>query len=561
MPVLDRIFATDGDVSTFRDPAEWLFESMGAFRSASGIRVTPQKALSLSAYLACQRVISEDTAKLPLIVYRRLDRGKERAPEHPAYPIVHDQPNPDMSSMAFRETLTHHAMGWGNGYAEIQRVGAGGVHAMWPIHPSRVEMVRNQDGAWVYRVWSDDGGYYVLEPDRMFHIHGMGFDGRTGYSIARMAAESLGVAIATQQFGGRFFSNGLNIGGVYQTDKKLSDTGYQRLRKSMEDVHAGVDNAHKAMILEEGLKFAKTTIPPDEAQWLETRQFQVEDICRWHRVSPHKVQHLLRSTFNNIEHLGLEHVTDTLMPWEVRWEQEIQRKIIRDPNYFAEHLNDALLRGDTMSRYQAHNLSITGGWGTRNEARIKENMNPLPGLDEPLEPVAIAKAPESKSDDQKPESDEPPAKPAKKRKDEEDAEAATIELRRKAFARVFADAAQRLLNKEQNAVARAEKKHGHNTPAMAEWAREFLQEHGTECYNAMLPLASAFIENETAQPLLASTAKAMTMKLMLWANDHLGESAAIIEQHGASHESWKVTRAPQIATALIERLSKCQATN
>lgn len=556
MPVLDRIFAADGAQSGIRDPAEWMYESMGARAAASGVRVTHNRALTLSAYFACQRVISEDEGKLPLIVYRRLDRGKERAQDHWSYTLLHDRANPMMSSQAFRETLTHHALGWGNGIAEIIRTAGGQAAEMWPLHPSRIELKRLGDGTWIYRVWSDREGYWNLRQDQVFHLHGFGFDGMTGYSIAQVARESLGNAIATQEFGGRFFANGANAGYVYQTDKQLTDKAYSRLRESLGEVHQGVENAHKTMILEEGLKFAKTVIPPNDAQWLESKQFNVEEICRWHRVAPHKIQHLLRATFSNIEHQSLEHVADALMPWQVRWEQEIQFKIIRDPLYFAEHLNDALLRGDTLSRYQAHNLGILGGWKVRNEARIAENLNPIDGLDEPLEPVAIAQAPEAKQEEGDKPSDEPPAKPRRKSKEDEEADAATVELRRKAFARIFADAAQRLLNKEHNAVSRAEKKHGVGTQAMSEWARDFLYEHGTECFNTMLPLASAFIENDTARPLLASTDKALKVHLTLWANDHIGQSAEIIEQHGASHGSWKQTRAPQIATALIERLTQ-----
>lgn len=545
MPVLDRIFAADGAQSGIRDPAELLYESMGARAAASGVRVTHNRAMTLSAYFACQRVISEDEGKLPLIVYRRLDRGKERAQDHWSYTLLHDRANPMMSSQAFRETLTHHALGWGNGIAEIVRTAGGQAAEMWPLHPSRIELKRLGDGTWIYRVWSDREGYRNLRQDQVFHLHGFGFDGMTGYSIAQVARESLGNAIATQEFGGRFFANGANAGYVYQTDKQLTDKAYSRLRESLGEVHQGVENAHKTMILEEGLKFAKTVIPPNDAQWLESKQFNVEEICRWHRVAPHKIQHLLRATFSNIEHQSLEHVADALMPWQVRWEQEIQFKIIRDPLYFAEHLNDALLRGDTLSRYQAHQSGITAGWKTRNEARAAENMNPLPGLDEPLEPVAIAQAPEAKQEEGDKPSDEPPAKPRRKSKEDEEADAATVELRRKAFARIFADAAQRLWNKEHNAATRAAKKHGEDTPAMREWLADFNAEHAGDVIAAMTPLAEAFIENETGKPLTKDAADWIAVQISEHASDPVVDS-------------WKQTRAPQIATALIERLSQWQ---
>ena len=375
-------------LSDLRHPTAWLTNwALGGVTQA-GIRVNPQSAMGLSTYYACIRAISEDVGKLPLLTYQRLEpRGKKRLPDHWAYPLLHDAPNADMTAMTFREVLTHHALGWGNGYAEIVRRGDGIPGALYPIHPSRVHLQRDAQGRLVYDVYGNDGIYAAagisaqairLQQDDVLHIKGLGSDGYTGYSIVQLAAESLGLTLAAQTFGAAFFGGGAALGGVLEHPGKLGDTAKVYLRESWQQLYGGPFNAGKTAILEEGLKYTRLGIPPEEAQFLETRTFQVPEICRWLRVPPHKVQHLDNAHYTNIEHQNLEYITDTLMPWFVRWEGELRRKLFADePDIFAEHLILGLLRGDQAARSQYYKTRFELGTLSPNDIRELENENPI----------------------------------------------------------------------------------------------------------------------------------------------------------------------------------------
>lgn len=349
-----------------------LSQLASAFRTLAGIKVNEESAMCLSAYYACIRAIAEDVAKLPLITYRRLARGKERATENPAYSLL------SKSSMAARETVSHWALGWGNGYAEIGFDGGGRPAALFPIHPSRVTP-KESGGELVYLVRNQDASQTAIPANRMLHIHGLGGDGRTGYSVLRFASESVGLGLASQGFGASFFGNGANGGTVIECVGKLSDTAFNRLRESWNERFVGVQNGNKPIILEEGMKTSRLAIPPEEAQFLETRQFTVEDICRWFRVPPHKVQHLLRASgWSTLDASNTDYVTDSLMPWLIRWEQELNRKLFfNSDEYFAEHLIAGLMRGDMKTRAEFYKGMFSIGVMSINDIRESENMNPV----------------------------------------------------------------------------------------------------------------------------------------------------------------------------------------
>jgi HK97 family phage portal protein len=378
--ICDRIFATQvtNTVSDFQNPTLWMEEACGVTKTNSGETVNTRTALSLSAYYACLRVISEDVGKLPLVTYRRTGpRGKDKALDHPAYDLLHVSPNPRMSALALREVVTAWALGWGNGYAEIQRDGAGRPVALWPHHPSRVATKKYGDSL-LYTIRLDDGAVKVMDAENMIHIHGVGDDGVTGYSIAALAAESIGVGLAAQTFGAAFFGNGTALSGVLIHPETLSDKALKHLRESWSAQHTGPRNAYKPAILEEGMKYERMGIPPNEAQFVESRQFSVEEICRWFRVPPHKIQHLLRSTFSNIEQQNVEYVTDCLLSWLVRWEQEINRKIfLGEKDVFAEHVVNGLLRGDQTARSAFYREQFNIGALSQNDIRELENHNPI----------------------------------------------------------------------------------------------------------------------------------------------------------------------------------------
>ena len=374
--------------STVRNPADWLAASLGGGdATVSGETISPDKALTLSAYFAAIRAISEDVGKLPLILYRTLKpRGKERATTHPLYRLLHDSPNREMSSMSFRETLTMHSIGWGNGYAEIVRDKARPV-ALWPIDPTRVRIERTDDHRVIYKVAAIEGKEITLQSMDMFHLHGLGFDGLTGYSVAHLARESIGSALAMEKRGAALFGNGSQPGGVLEIPNVLDPDARKHLTESWAAKHKGASNAHKTAILEQGLQFKTIAVPNRDAQWIEGREFSVSELARWLRIPPHKIAHMRDATFSNIESQAREYVIDTLQPWLVRWEQEIARKLISPRSgLFAEHLVAGLLRGDTTNRFNAYQTAIASGWMSRNEARALENLNPADGLDEFLVP-------------------------------------------------------------------------------------------------------------------------------------------------------------------------------
>jgi HK97 family phage portal protein len=330
--------------------------------SRSGANVTPDSAMQVSAVMACVRVLAESMASLPLIVYRRLEpRGKERATEHPLYTILHDAPN--------RST------------AELL-----------PLHPDRVKVERLPNGKLLYTVTNPvTGQSRILDRSAVFHVRGLSSDGLWGLSPIALARESIGLALATEAHGSRLFSNKAIPGGILTTPNKLSDIAHRHVKEELLASYSQA-NAHKTLVLEEDLKWEQLGLTNEDSQFLQTRRYQTEEIARIYRMQLHMIGDLTHATYSNVTHLGIEFVMHTLRPWNVRWEQAIQRDLIGSDEYFAEFLVDALLRGDQDSRYKAYNTGIQAGFLTRNEVREFENLNPLEGLDEPLEPMNMQRA-------------------------------------------------------------------------------------------------------------------------------------------------------------------------
>jgi HK97 family phage portal protein len=348
--------------------------------SSSGVAVSEVTALNISAVWSAVQIIAGSIASLPLILYRRRpDGGKERYPEHPLYRILHDEPNPEMSSMVFRETLLHHVLLWGNGYAEIQRDQGGRVKALYPITPERVRPARDPAGRLYYEVTTVGKPVTKLDATNMFHVPGLGFDGTCGYSVVAKARESFGATAATERFASTYFGNSAIAGGILKHPRQLQQTTRDALKAQLDQYRGR--GAYSTLLLEEGLDWVQTTIPPDDSQFLQTRKFQVTEVARWFNLPPHKLKDLERATFSNIEQQSLEFVIDTLRPWLVRIEQEIRRKLISTLErqiQYAEHLVDGLLRGDLASRYNAYAVGRQWGFLNVDDIRAFENMNPLP---------------------------------------------------------------------------------------------------------------------------------------------------------------------------------------
>ncbi|WP_171804992.1 phage portal protein [Mahella australiensis] len=354
---------------------------MNGNRAASGVTVNENTALTSTAVFSAVDILSRTLASLPLPVYRRLQGGgKEKAIDHPLYPVLHDLANPEMTSFEFRQALMGHLCLWGNAYAEIERNNAGQVIALWPLRPDRMTVKRDNQGLlYIYQLPS--GGQAGLRAPNIMHIRGLSSDGIIGYSPIKMAKEAIGLALATEEFGARFFGNGSNPGGVLQHPGKLSEGAAERLKKSWEDMHQGLSQSHRVAILEEGMTWQQVGIPPEDAQFLETRKFQVSEIARIFHVPPHMLGDLERATFSNIEEQSIEFVVHTMRPWLVCWEQTMKRDLFTPAEgqiYFAEFLVDGLLRGDIQSRYQAYAIGRQNGWLSADDIRELENMNPLP---------------------------------------------------------------------------------------------------------------------------------------------------------------------------------------
>ena len=355
--------------------------------SSAGKRVNERSAMQMTAVYSCVRILAEAVAGLPLHLYRyKEDGGKEKAIDHPLYLLLHDEPNPEMSSFVLRETLMTHLLLWGNAYAQIIRNGKGEVIALYPLMPDRMTVDRDSKGQlyYEYTVSMDDaptvkGSLVRLHPSDVLHIPGLGFDGLVGYSPIAMAKNAIGMAIACEEYGAKFFANGAAPGGVLEHPGTIKDP--QRVRESWQSTFGGSGNSNKIAVLEEGMKYTPIGISPEQAQFLETRKFQINEIARIFRVPPHMVGDLEKSSFSNIEQQSLEFVKYTLEPWLVRWEQSIQRTLLspeEKKSYFAKFNVEGLLRGDYASRMSGYATARQNGWMSANDIRELENLDRIP---------------------------------------------------------------------------------------------------------------------------------------------------------------------------------------
>lgn len=355
--------------------------------TTSGKPVNEHTAMQMTAVYSCVRILAEAVAGLPLHLYKyTASGGKEKALSHPLYFLLHDEPNPEMSSFVFRETLMTHLLLWGNAYAQIIRNGKGEVIALYPLMPNRMSVDRDSSGAlyYTYTRYSDEaptmnGMTVTLRPSEVLHIPGLGFDGLVGYSPIAMAKNAIGMAIACEEYGAKFFANGAAPGGVLEHPGTIKDP--QKVRDSWNAAYQGSSNSHRVAVLEEGMKYQPIGISPEQAQFLETRKFQINEIARIFRVPPHMVGDLEKSSFSNIEQQSLEFVKYTLDPWVIRWEQAISRALLRPDEkklYFAKFNVDGLLRGDYVSRMNGYATARQNGWMSANDIRELENLDRIP---------------------------------------------------------------------------------------------------------------------------------------------------------------------------------------
>ena len=355
--------------------------------TTSGKAVTERSAMQMTAVYSCVRILSEAIAGLPVHLYRYDGSGgKEKATTHPLYFLLHDEPNPEMTSFVFRETLMTHLLLWGNAYAQIIRNGKGEVVALYPLMPNRMTVDRDADGHLYYEYQTSqdeahtmDGSRVRLLPSDVLHIPGLGFDGLMGYSPIAMAKNAIGMAIACEEYGAKFFANGATPGGILEHPGVVKDP--ERVRESWNSAFGGSANANKVAVLEEGMKYTPISISPEQAQFLETRKFQINEIARIFRIPPHMIGDLEKSSFSNIEQQSLEFVKYTLDPWVFRWEQSMQRALLsmdEKKEYFFKFNVDGLLRADYQSRMNGYATGRQNGWMSANDIRELENLDRIP---------------------------------------------------------------------------------------------------------------------------------------------------------------------------------------
>ena len=356
--------------------------------TTAGKPVNENTAMQMTAVYSCVRILSEAIAGLPLHVYKYNDGGsKEKDLQHPLYKLLHDEPNPEMTSFVFRETLMGHLLLWGNAYAQVIRNARGEVVALYPLMPNKMTVDRDKDGClyYLYQRGSGDtpslgkNSQVLLSPSDVLHIPGLGFDGLVGYSPIAMAKNAIGLAIATEEYGAKFFANGAAPGGVLEHPGTIKDP--QKVKDSWNSAYQGSGNAHRVAVLEEGMKYQPIGISPEQAQFLETRKFQINEIARIFRVPPHMVGDLEKSSFSNIEQQSLEFVKYTLDPWVVRWEQSMYRVLLSESekkDHFIKFNVDGLLRGDYESRMNGYATARQNGWMSANDIRELENLNRIP---------------------------------------------------------------------------------------------------------------------------------------------------------------------------------------
>lgn len=463
------IFPTFRKKSYAPDDDYWYYP-VGAPTSA-GVRVDEQTAIKYLTVYSCVTLIAGDIGRLPLNLYRkRADGGKDLVTDHHLYDLLHNAPNEDTGYFNWRETLQGHLLLWGNSYTFIERERIGGkIKALWQIpDPGDVE-VKRQNNQIVYKYKNADGEDVTRTKDQIFHIPGYGFNGIVGKSMIRIASEAIGLGLAAEEFGSKWFGEGIHPTGVLETEHSLGDNKKQAAKAAAKS-YAGLGKAHKLMILDDGMKFKPLSIPPEDAQFLATKDHQKIDICGMYHVPPHKIAiHGQNSNYNNLEQENASYVDSCLMHWLVRWESNINLQLLtqkdRRSGLFFEFVVQGLLRGDSKARAEYYNKIFQVGGLSPNDIRAKENMNPVEGGDENfvmLNMIPLSQAKDvSMPGDEEPENEpEPDTKSSLKsffseKRAKKISEAKSIQIRdriAKQYAPLIFDAAQAVVNRESKAI-------------------------------------------------------------------------------------------------------------
>lgn len=540
-----------------QSPAYWVRKLFGGGAdTAAGIRVDEDTVLHYSPVWNAINIIAGAMGFLPLHLYRRLpDGGKERDRNHPSYSLMRRRANPLMSAQAFREVLQGHALTWPGGYAEIERDNAMRPLALWPLRPDRTtpKMVEVRPGVKELRYeYITADGPKMLHWFDVLHIHGLGFDGITGYNRTEMMRESVGLGLAAEQYGARFFGNDARPGGVLEHPGNLGPGAKLRLEQDWRKDHAPLAQKHRLAVLEEGMKWHEIGIPPETAQFLETRKFGVDEVARWFNIPTH----LLNSSTpgdQTVEHRGIDFVTWCLLKWFERWQQECAVKLLtiqefKADSHFFEFLAEALLKADMKTRYQAHRVGIMAGWQSRNEVRVIENRNAEEGLDEFLVPLnmipqsALADYLASKygvgTGGVTGEPQEPPGK-QKGEAPEDDR-----------FLPLLQDTWRRLLTKEGNAIRRLANRNGN----FLEAAAEFYAGHARHLTDVLGPVLQACLGRKSDSLTAIMAHRYVERRMIEWRNlcgRFRGEDQDPATEIVATIDTWQAAEPARLASAVL----------
>lgn len=562
MGLLSDFFARTENAPTSKRSA-YLEAMLGGSGTASGVNVTEERALTTSAVYACVRVLSESIASLPLFLYeRQTTGGKSRARQHYLYQLLHDRPNPLMTAFELRELLVSHMALYGNAYCEIGYNSSGRITELWPLRPDRmVQIRRTESNRLAYQYQDGNGGSRWLPQDAVWHLRGLSPDGIMGYSPIQLMRQAVGMSLATEEFGARFFQNGARPSMVLQHPGVLSDEAYDRLASSWMANYGGLANAHRPAILEEGMSVEAIGLPPEDAQFLETRRYQLGEIARIYRIPPHMIGDLERATFSNIEHQSINFVIHTLRPWLVRIEQSISQQLLleRDRSrYYAEFLVDGLLRGDIQSRYDAYATGRQNGWLSADDIRRLENMNPLPDGKGDLYLVPLNMVPV----DQLTEINEPAADEAGVRQtsplSKEAAVRAVVSFEERSraaagsrqrvmgsYMRLFEDVLARLVRREVTDVKRAARKLlKRNLAEFVIWLDQYYEAHAETVRDGLRPTYEAY-----------AAAVAEQVRLELKEGDAL-TSGAFVNEYANLYGLRYAAARQRAVTRLIERVQR-----
>lgn len=573
-----------------RTDSDWrrLFGYGGAgLATQAGPAVNEWSALAHATVFACVKVLAESVGQLPLVLYERSGRARGRAEQHPLFRLVHDEPNPEMTSQEVREAMMAYLATHGNALAVIETGRGGEVEALWPIPWSEIEMGRGRDGELRYLWRPTRAEPTVLRAEQVWHVRGLSWNGLQGLSPIAIQREAIGHGLAMAEYQARFFANDATPGGVLQTDQSLDEPAVRRIAQDWDRLHQGLGRSHKVAILDHGLKWEKISLPAKDSQFLESRKLNRTEIAGWYRVPAHMVNDLEKATFSNIEHLGIEFVVHTLAPYMVRFEQSGNRQLLlrrEKGRLFLKHNVDALLRGDTASRYTAYQAAIQSGWLTPNEAREKEDLNPIEGLDDPLQPLNMV-----------PVGDDPPADPGVRqrlaaRRDRRARELRSSASRRRlaqSFAGLFEDGAARVLRAEEREVRKLAERHLAETYNVEGFLEDLARLYGEDSElvrfirSSIEPASGALVratwaaaaaEVEGDDPDEGRVAEFVAAVVAAFAASHAGKSRGLLEEAArdgdpaeasaridGTFETWKQERPGQIAARETVKQSRAAA--